>query len=62
MEDLVCGMQRPSTDGGGAKAPAVPKAGSAAERALLVFLWLIVGGPMLWGIFKTLQVVQYLFR
>jgi hypothetical protein len=62
MEDLARGMQRPSTDGDDATAPAVPKAGSAAEKALLAFLWLIVGGPMLWGVFKTLQVVQYLFR
>jgi hypothetical protein len=55
-------MQRPSTDGGAATAPAVPKAGSAVEGALLAFLWIIVGGPMLWGVFKTLQDVQYLFQ
>jgi len=61
MEDLVCGMQCPSTDGGAATAPAFPKTRSAVERALLVLLWLIVGGPLLWGVFKTLQDVQYLF-
>jgi hypothetical protein len=61
MEDLACGMQRPSTDND-ATAPTVPKAGSAVERGLLVFLWVIVGVPMLWGVFKTLQVVQYLFQ
>jgi hypothetical protein len=45
-----------------ATAPAVPGVGRAVERAMLLFLWLMVGGPMLWGIFKTLQVVQYLFQ
>jgi hypothetical protein len=40
----------------------VPKAGRAVETALLVFLWVVVGGPMLWGVFKTLQTVQYLFQ
>jgi hypothetical protein len=61
MQDVICGMQRPSQDGG-ATAPAVPKVGRAVDRALLGFLWLIVGSPMLWGVFKTLQVVQYLFQ
>jgi hypothetical protein len=62
MEHLVYEMQRPSTDGSAATAPAIPKVGSAVEKALLVLLWLIVGGPMLWGVLKTLQDVQYLFQ
>jgi hypothetical protein len=49
MEHLVYEMQRPSTDGSAATAPAIPKVGSAVEKALLVLLWLIVGGPMLWA-------------
>jgi hypothetical protein len=59
MENLACEMQQSIAE---PAARAVPKAGSAIERTLLVFLWLIAGTPMLWGIFKTLQVVQFLFK
>jgi hypothetical protein len=43
-------------------APAAPRSGSAIQTTLLVILWLIVGVPMLWGILKTLEVVQFLFQ
>jgi hypothetical protein len=59
MENLACEMQQSIEE---PAAPAVPEAGSAIQRTLLVILWLIVGAPMLWGIFKTLQVVQFLFQ
>jgi hypothetical protein len=60
MENLVCDMQQPIAER--AAAPAVPKPGSARETTLLVVMWLIVGVPMFWGIFKTLQIVQYPFQ
>jgi hypothetical protein len=53
MENLVCDIQR---------APAAPKVRTAFGTIMLVFLWLIVGVPMLWGVFKTLQEVQILFQ
>jgi hypothetical protein len=53
MEDLVCGTHRPSTDALRTTAPA---------RAMLVLLWLMVGVPLFWGVFKALQDVQYLFE
>jgi hypothetical protein len=61
MENMVYDGQRSSLEDSAA-APAAPKAGAGFEKALVVILWLIVGFPLLWGIFKTLQVVQYLFR
>jgi hypothetical protein len=61
MENMVYDAQRSSIEESAA-APAEPKVGAGFEKALVVVLWLIVGVPMLWGIFKTLQIVQYLFR
>jgi hypothetical protein len=61
MENLVCDMRRAPNEGGVA-APVAPTAGTAFGTTMLVFLWLIVGVPMLWGVFKTLQEVQILFR
>jgi hypothetical protein len=60
MENFVYDMQQSNEER--AAAPTVPKAGTAIERTLLVTLWLIVGVPMLWGVLKTLQVVQFLFQ
>jgi hypothetical protein len=60
VENLVYELQQPVEKR--AAAPAVPKAGSAIQRILLGILWLIVGIPMVWGVFKTLQVVQFLFQ
>jgi len=60
VENLVFEIQQPIEER--AAAPAVRKAGTAAQNVLLVLIWLMVGIPLLWGIFKTLQVVQVLFE
>ena len=62
MENLVCDIQRAPIEGGRVAAPAAPKVRTAFDTAMLVFLWLIVGIPMLWGVFRTLQEVQILFQ
>ena len=62
MENLVCDIQRAPVKGGDVAAPAVPTVGTGLGTATLVLLWLLVGVPMLWGVFKTLQEVQILFQ
>jgi hypothetical protein len=62
MENLVCDVQRVSIDGGEVAAPAAPIVRAAFGTTMLVLLWLIVGVPMLWGVFRTLQEVQILFQ
>ena len=62
MENLVCDIQRAPIAAGGVAAPAAPRVGTASGTTMLVFLWLIVGVPMLWGVFKTVQEVQILFQ
>jgi hypothetical protein len=62
MENLVCGIERAPMEGGDVAAAAAPKSGTAFGTTMLVLLWLLVGVPMLWGVFKTLQEVQILFQ
>jgi len=62
MENLVCDIQRAPIEGGGIAASDTPQVGTAFGTTTLVCLWLIVGVPMLWGVFRTLQEVQILFQ